>query len=486
MEEENIYTDNPLDNQLFVEFHKNEIDKGKIRLLIEQGANINAIDKDGWNLLCHYIFDREEDYRDEIEAKIDLSDIQFMIDLGVDINYIGDENSGFDGFNCLYITVMARDYETTEFLLKAGANPNCVADDSGDVETLLDRATWELGTYAGIKKDKIWTEKDNAIWGLLCDYGAHSIENLDALQSVPKTNELRKLDTIKELQTFGNEAIKYKAYKPLLENLYENKMIYENKVGTFLVRLDEIEVTPEGISANETLICELRKGIISREKGKEEREEKKFFSSWHFMMWSSLDNCIHIPYVSCSLWFAERTIKKIEKLVAENCLDEVEDVLYEGNRINSKKCRQETTQQIIQEIEILRDFARCWENFNPYHIKKYLDRDVVYSSKWLKTELNGVGKVWQYWEYKLKQYSEKVEKGLVKAKIGYLKHKNKSCSDVFGYCKPCLVVTQRGKFADIISVIEIEIKDGQIVKINVDDVQKNDDRNRLVENPFSD
>ena len=481
MEEEQIYTNNPLDNQLFVEFHKNEIDKEKIHSLVEQGANVNATDEIGWNLLWHYIFDREDEYRDEIEAKIDLSDIQFLLDLGIDINYTCDKNSGFDGLNCLYITIMAKDYETTEFLLKAGANPNCVAEDSGDVETLLDRATWELGTYAGLKKDKIWTEKDNAIWGLLCDYNAHSIENLDALQSIPKTNELRKLDTIKELQTFGNEDTKFKEYKPLFENLYENKMIYEANHGVCLIiQLKNLEITEKGISGTAVPIH-----IINNHNNLT-IEDWDFFTSWHLMMWSSLDTCIHIPYASFSLWFAERTIKRVEKFIAENRIDEVEDILYEGNRINSKKCRQETTQQVIQEIEILRDFARCWENFNPYHIKKYLDRDVVYSSKWLKTELNGVGKVWQYWEYKLKQYSEKVEKGLVKAKIGYLKHKNKSCSNVFGYCKPCLVVTQRGKLADIVSVIEIEIKEEQIVKISVGDVPKNDDRNRLVENPFSD
>jgi len=481
MEGKYIYTNNLLDNQLFVELHKPKIDKEKIHLLIEQGANINATDEIGWNLLWHYIFEREDEWRDEIESKIDLAEIQFLIDLGIDIDFAWDkQNSGYGGLNCLYITIMAKDYETTEFLLKAGANPNCITVNSGETESLLDRATWELGTYAGLKKNKIWTETDNAIWGLLCNYGAYSIENLDALQSIPKTNELRKLDTQKELQFFGNEEAKYKAYKPLFENLYENKMIYEAKGICCIIQLKNLEISEKGISGTVVPIH-----IISNHYNLT-IEEWDFSTSWHLMMWSDLDTCIHIPYASYSLWFAERTIKRVEKLIAENRFDEIYDVLYEGNAKNSKQHEQKETQKVIREMEILSDFAKCWKNFNPYYIKEHLDKNVIYISQWLENQLDGKNDVWHYLQCKLKEYSEKTEKGTVKAKIGYLKHKKASYDKVFGYCKPCLVVTQRGKLADTISVIEIELNEEKIAKINIGDIPKNDGKHGLIENPFGD
>jgi len=474
MEEEHIYNDNPLDNQLFVEFHQNEIDKEKILSLIEQGANINATSDSGWNILWHYIHDREDRWGNE-SGCINLSEIQFLLDLGIDIDFACD--SCFGELNCLCITIMAGDFETTEFLLKAGANPNCICETRG---SLLDFAYDELGTYEP-KKGKIWTKEDHAIFGLFKDYGAEYIENLDVPQSIPKTYELRKLDTQKELQSFGNEEAKYKTYKPLFENLYENKMIYRGTEGTYLIQVKSIEITLKGISLKAVPISKLRNGYSRNSPSK--MDELDRFISWDPMTWSSSDTCIHIPRVSCSLWFAERTIRKVEKLVAESRFDEINDVLYEGHAKNRKQNEKKETRKILREIEILEIFGKCWNSFNPYHIKDYLHKDMVYESAWVDGQIKGSVAVWKHLKDRHEVFSKKFEKGTAKAEIGYLKNKNSRRDSIFGKCKPCLVVTQREKFNDTKAIVEIELMGDEIVKIDVNKLPE-DGVNRLIENPF--
>lgn len=181
-----VDTDNPLDNQLFVEFHKNEIDQDKVRLLIEQGANINATDEIGWNILWNYIFEREDRWKDNEDFFINLSEIYFLIDLGININYT------HDGLNCLYLTIMAKDYETTKLLLEAGANPNCMSSVDTGGYSLLDKASDELGAFE-LKK---WSDNDEAIWQLLVDFGAKNTENLF-------TNEINNFLTINASYSTG-------------------------------------------------------------------------------------------------------------------------------------------------------------------------------------------------------------------------------------------------------------------------------------------
>ena len=167
-----IYTENPLDNQLFVEFSKPVVDKNKVRSLIVQGADINALDGGGCNLLWNYIFDREEDWRwrENFDADIDLDEIHFLIDLGINVDYI------YDGHSCLHLTVKAKDYETTKLLLDAGANPNCIGMDG----SLLDFATDELEYHDFKKKEWVKDEEAERIWDLLADYGAEYSEDLIA------------------------------------------------------------------------------------------------------------------------------------------------------------------------------------------------------------------------------------------------------------------------------------------------------------------
>jgi predicted protein tyrosine phosphatase len=121
------FNNNPLDNALFAELRQPEINKEKISLLIKQGANINAITEYAESMFKVVIA-----YMDYHEIKLDT--LQFMIELGVDLNY------EMDGTNCLHRACITQNVELVEFLLKAGANPNCSVDGYG---FLLDYAEYD-------------------------------------------------------------------------------------------------------------------------------------------------------------------------------------------------------------------------------------------------------------------------------------------------------------------------------------------------------
>ena len=278
----------------------------------------------------------------------------------------------------------------------------------------------------------------------------------------------------------GDREFRYKVFAPLFENLYESKLIYHENGKHFLIRVDDIEITPDGFSATAAAIKFL---FTNREMPDLTKWEKWIFGkSWQYMTlgdWLSF----HTPYANHTIFLDKELIKQIEELIHENRFDEMHNVVYRDDVKYFEEMQKDTLQKTITEIGVLTDFAKCWSSFNPYHIKKHLSKNVVYTSLWLENQLNGAEDVWHYLQEKLKEYNNKTERGTIKAKIGYLRMK-KGCDIVFGNYKPCLVVTQRGKLTDTASVIQIEIKEGQVVKIDVGNVPKNDNWNRLIENPF--
>jgi ankyrin repeat protein len=120
--------ENKLDNELFEEFHTDILNKPRIERLLKEGANIKAVNRYGDNILYECI--AYQDY-----CGINLETIQYLIDLGADVN---GEN---DGFNCLYMACLTTDKNLVDLLIKNSANVNCVSTDDG--ESLLDWALFE-------------------------------------------------------------------------------------------------------------------------------------------------------------------------------------------------------------------------------------------------------------------------------------------------------------------------------------------------------
>lgn len=156
------WTDNDLDNSLFAEFAKDKPDEQKIRDLITKGANINAVDCKGDNVLIDAI--------SNIQDGLDIKFIQLLIDLGADLDYAD------EGFNCLFDAALTQKPEVVKLLLKAGANPNCVSSDTA--EALLDWA--EFDQFFKETEDRGGAEPMKKIVQLLKDYGAKSISEIFA------------------------------------------------------------------------------------------------------------------------------------------------------------------------------------------------------------------------------------------------------------------------------------------------------------------
>lgn len=154
------WTENILDNQLFSEFSKSIPDEKTIRSLINQGANINAIDCKGDSVLIDAISNMQDG--------LDIKFIQLIIDLGADLDYVD------EGFNCLFDASLTQRPELVELLLKAGANPNCVSSESA--ESLLDWA--EFDQFYEENEDRGGAEPMTKIVELLKKYGAKSIEEI--------------------------------------------------------------------------------------------------------------------------------------------------------------------------------------------------------------------------------------------------------------------------------------------------------------------
>jgi hypothetical protein len=167
MEKETTYhfTDNKLDNALFLEFLKDNPSEQYVREFIAKGANINAINKSGNSVLTNTIFLNGQE--------TNLQAIQLMIDLGADLNYEEDD----EGFNCLFNAALTHNPKFVDLLLNAGANPNSISLEES--ESLLDWAYFEWG-FVELEYDEEATKQMEVIVKLLEKYGAKFSRDLFA------------------------------------------------------------------------------------------------------------------------------------------------------------------------------------------------------------------------------------------------------------------------------------------------------------------
>jgi len=146
------FNDNPLDNALYAELCQVEIDREKIQSLINQGANVNAINEFGDSMLMELIYDFHD---------VNFDAVKIMVESGVNLNYED------EGTNCLYHACLSHKVELVEFLLKAGANPNCKIDN----ESLLEWVSFDqwISFTDGHKED---SDEMLKIIDILVKYGA--------------------------------------------------------------------------------------------------------------------------------------------------------------------------------------------------------------------------------------------------------------------------------------------------------------------------
>jgi hypothetical protein len=140
--------------------------------------------------------------------------------------------------------------------------------------------------------------------------------------------ELQKEYTGEELSCFpGDLELRYKAFAPLFENLYENKMIYHEHGVGWLIRVENLEVTPERFSATAVAICMLYDRRRRKSGTCHNLKIWKFSATWSSMMLLG-NHVFHVPYASFSIWIEEDIIKRVEKLIAQNKLEETYWVIW--------------------------------------------------------------------------------------------------------------------------------------------------------------
>jgi hypothetical protein len=141
--------------------------------------------------------------------------------------------------------------------------------------------------------------------------------------------ELQEKYTKKELSYVpGDLELRYKAFAPLFENLYDNKMIYHEHGIGWLIGVKNIEVTSKRFSAMAVAIRMLYDRRIRKSGTYQKLQEWKFSASWDWMQLCD-DNAFYVPYVSFRIWIKEDIIKRVEKLIAENKLEEIYNVVWE-------------------------------------------------------------------------------------------------------------------------------------------------------------
>lgn len=160
----NDWFKNKLDIDLYKALNSNP-DELKIKELIQHGANINAINKIGDNLLQNII--------SSIEPGEDLKSIHLLIELGADLNYAN------EGLNCLFDAYLTRYPELVELLLKAGANPNCIGADIP--QSLLDWVEFDLRVEE--RHEMPSAVALTKIVQLLKDYGAKGL--VEIIEEIP-------------------------------------------------------------------------------------------------------------------------------------------------------------------------------------------------------------------------------------------------------------------------------------------------------------
>jgi len=151
------YCENELDEALFIEASKETLNVEKINQLLQDGANINAIDNMGGTVLGYIIWEMNNN-----NADIEL--VKHLIAKGADVN-IKDE-----GINvCLFKAVFQYRKDVFEVLLEAGADPNGTAWDSG--QTILDMVIGD-SCYCEVEHQFEEAKIQDEIADLLISYGA--------------------------------------------------------------------------------------------------------------------------------------------------------------------------------------------------------------------------------------------------------------------------------------------------------------------------
>lgn len=131
--------------------------------------------------------------------------------------------------------------------------------------------------------------------------------------------ELKTKYSEEELSNFpGDKKLRYEMFAPLFNNLYEQKVIYCEKV-LGIVRLDEITITPDLFKATAVPDrCVVRNNDL--DDIFMELPKWTFSANWDWMR--LIDESINVPYANWTIWTDPKLVKVVEKLCHDKDYDE--------------------------------------------------------------------------------------------------------------------------------------------------------------------
>ena len=116
-------------------------------------------------------------------------------------------------------------------------------------------------------------------------------------------------------------ALNYPKFSPLFNNLYENKIVYWENMGAFIVTVNDLNITPEGFSAIARVHLTIYK---SRALVMEPPTSWSFGAGWAGLKY---DGKVLKAYSCWWIWLDPDFVREVERLVLENKINEVKSLV---------------------------------------------------------------------------------------------------------------------------------------------------------------
>ncbi|MDY0089725.1 MAG: hypothetical protein RBR78_05100 [Flavobacteriaceae bacterium] len=114
-------------------------------------------------------------------------------------------------------------------------------------------------------------------------------------------------------------VLKYKLFLPVFKNLYEEKE------RCYLIKAENIKISPEYFEATAVII----ENLYTLYNLPDFNKNWRFGFNWGFASITS-DNSFYFPYGSYRVWTEKETIQHVEKLITENRKDKICDFLHQN------------------------------------------------------------------------------------------------------------------------------------------------------------
>ena len=122
----------------------------------------------------------------------------------------------------------------------------------------------------------------------------------------------------------------------------------------------------------------------------------------------------------------------------------------------------------MNELELVKLYAKAWNTLTFETIEPYLDEDVVYESQKVFSSLNGKNEVSEYLRGKMATIKNVVYKSDVYAELGYCGTQNNQSVQVLSAYdgRPCVLMAQ-GDISKVLALVLLEVESGKIKRVDI-------------------